>query len=494
MALDLTEPIADWTSSCRYEDIPERVRERARLQVASVLGAIFAGSRTRAGAGVARATRAWGDGDDATILPEGTRAPLLSACFVNATRSVALDYDDYLFAGHTGHSAVVAPLALGEHAGARGADVLTAQVVANEVAGRLGAAFLLGAHNGQMWTYIHALAGACVGARFLALDARATRNAIGIALAQPPYPLSPGFFGPDSKATLAASPLVDGMRAAFLAAEGLTGPADVLGAADGMLARFGPRPFRFPFSALGDAWVTDSLTYKLYPGCAYVDTAVDAFTDIRRQFEEKTGHDLAPDDVRAIHVAATMFTCGMEAMAAPHRVAGELRATDVNFSVGLSLGVSLVCGRIDASTLSPDSLARDRAAIERVAERVTLAQDPALDAQTGGLTDAGIDLGAFMAAGAEPESLAGADFSKFEMRFPARVTLTTASGDEFGAEVVVPFGGAGRPWDETMSLVREKFGVNATHLADPGAALETVLSFDSTRNISEVVAAVAAHP
>src|SRR6266513_2938618 len=85
-------------------------------------------------------------------------------------------------------------------------------------AGRIGAAALLGPHNGQMWAYIHNIAGAVVGGRFLGPDAAAIRNAIGIALAQPPYPLAAGFFGPDSKAVLAAGPLIEGMRAAELAA------------------------------------------------------------------------------------------------------------------------------------------------------------------------------------------------------------------------------------------------------------------------------------
>src|SRR5437879_10072251 len=175
-----------------------------------------------------RAASRWRRGDQASIMPSGPRSPLHAACYVNAAASVAYDFDDYLFAGHTGHSAVVGALAFAEALGHDGRTLIATQVAANEIAGRLGAAALLGPHNGQMWAYIHNIAGAVVGGRFLGPDANAIRNAIGIALAQPPYPLASSFFGPDSKALIAAGPLVEGMRAAELAAEGLTGADDIL--------------------------------------------------------------------------------------------------------------------------------------------------------------------------------------------------------------------------------------------------------------------------
>src|SRR5438309_2221464 len=165
-----------------------------------------------------------------------------------------------------------------------------------------------------MWTYIHALMGACIGARFAGLDARRARDAIGIALAQPPYPLAPAFFGPDSKATMVSEPLVAGLRAATLAAEGLTGPADILGDDAGLLNKIGARPLPFTFGALGSSWVTESLAYKIYPGCAYIDTPVDAFEQIREQFDQKTGRQVEAKDVESITVEATLFTGGMEQM------------------------------------------------------------------------------------------------------------------------------------------------------------------------------------
>src|SRR5947208_749469 len=69
-------------------------------------------------------------------------------------------------------------------------------------------------------------------------------HAIAIALYQPPFGLWPGFMGPPTKLLTAAEPAVQGARAVLLAAEGLTGPLDVVEHPRGLLRHFSyvPRP------------------------------------------------------------------------------------------------------------------------------------------------------------------------------------------------------------------------------------------------------------
>jgi 2-methylcitrate dehydratase PrpD len=495
MGSGLTHSLAEWAASFLPGDAPSSVVERARLQMASVLGATFAGARSELGARVRAAATRWSSSDEeASIIPTGPKTSIQTACYVNAASSVVFDYDDYLFAGHTGHSAVLGSLALGEAAGARGTEVLAAQIVGNELGGRLGAAMLLSPHNGQLWAYIHALIGAAVGGRFRGLDAEGMRHAFSIALATPPYPLAPAFFGPDSKALIAAGPLVEGLRAADLAAAGVTGADDILGDPNGFLAKLTNKPLDFVFGGLGSAWVTDSLTYKLYPGCAYIDTPVDAFASIMEAFANKAGRALIADDVGSVRVEATLFTAGMEQMSAPYRGREALRAVDVNFSAALSLGVLVACGEISPETLSRSSLAQNRDAVLAVADRVTVEQDAALSLAAGGPADVGVDLLGYL-SGTNNDAAAQfgrADFSKFEMRFPARVTLVTASGEEFVAEQAIPAGGAGRPLGQLAAGVREKFLRNARpHLGDKAEeVLELILAFDGSPDVGTVVSAI----
>jgi 2-methylcitrate dehydratase PrpD len=286
---------------------------------------------------------------------------------------------------------------------------------------------------------------------------------------------------------MASGPLVEGIRAAELASEGVTGADDIIGDPNGMLSKIGARPLPFVFSGFGNAWVTESLAYKLYPGCAYVDTPVDAFNDIREAFAAKTGRPLGPDDVSRVHVEATMFTAGMEALATPYRRRDRLTPVDVNFSVGLSFGVLLVSGEISGASLSAGSLEANRDTILAVADRVTVEQSPELTLDVGGLSDLGIDA-AQLFAGGDGLTLDGADFSAFQMRFPARVALSTTGGEEFTAEVRIPAGAPGRPLDEMRAGVAGKFLRGARGvLRDPDGALEAVLAIDSSPDVRGVI-------
>ena len=141
----------------------------------------------------------------ATVLATGERSGPADAALANAVCSMAHDFDDIVWMGHTCHSAVFASLAVAEHEGRSSAELLIAVIAANEVAGRLGASSFLGPLNGQMWTFIHLLGAAAATAKLLGLDELRTAHAMAIALAQPPFPLQAGFFSSTSKLLAAAT-------------------------------------------------------------------------------------------------------------------------------------------------------------------------------------------------------------------------------------------------------------------------------------------------
>lgn len=485
-----TRAVADFASSLRFEDIPQRVHDRTKAQFLSVLAAIHAGRHSEGTIAAIDTARTWGSDDEATVLLTGERLPRHNAVFANACASVSFDFDDYLFAGHTGHSAVCASLAYGEVHGASGRDVLTAAAVANEVGGRLGASLLFGPQNGQMWSYIHVLEAACVASRFLGLDAARTAHAIGIAFTQPPYPLMPAFMGPDSKLLIPASTTVDGCRAAELAARGWTGNTSILEDHQGFLRKFNENNLGWILSGFGDAWLSDTLTYKVVPGCAYIDTVVDSFADIMRAFERDHGRPLRADDVQHIDVRCGLFTSGMEGFSKTYRSDERLEPISVNFSVALSSGLMLTAGRLAPEFLSHKYLDANREAIETAAAKVTVEHDAAIDARSSEASSSkGFDLGPVLSA----KSLDGVSFEGYVMAFPADVTLTTSDGRTYESSEDVPLGGAGRLWDETSSLVREKFLSNFTgDEAHAKAAIDAVSSLEEIDDIRELTGLVAA--
>src|SRR5262249_2264476 len=129
------ERLAEWLVALRWEDIPEGGRERARHQGAHVVASMIAGAENDDAASVRRAVSGWGTAGPCTVIPTGERLPLAEALLVGGAHSMALDYDDYVAMGHTGHSAVLVSLALAEMRGGPLRDPLVAQVAANEIGG-----------------------------------------------------------------------------------------------------------------------------------------------------------------------------------------------------------------------------------------------------------------------------------------------------------------------------------------------------------------------
>lgn len=474
-----TRDLAEWSAELRANDIPSGTARRAGWQWASVLGAILAGgAHPHSRALGAAASRTGGTGP-CTLLPDLDGVAAETAVWANTARSVLLDFDDYLFAGHTGHSAVLVSLAVGELLGASGAELLAATVAANEAGGRLGAAMLTGPHNGQMWAYIHNIGAAVAAARLLGLDAAATGHAIGLSLTQPPYPLPAAFMGSDGKALTPSGPAVEGMRAAFCAAEGMRCDVDVLSDRSGFFARVHPGALAGMFSGFGDAWVSDSLSYKVYPGCAYLDTAADATLMLVAR-EGVTAGDVARGTIRA-----GLLTMGMEEMSGWYRGPGNaLREINLNFSAAYSVAIALTAGRLTAREFEPAWWEPRAAALDDLARRIEVKHDSAM---TAGMSQThGFDLMGILAKGAESPVLDGASFVDYESRFPATVELELRDGRVVTQTVEVPLGGAGRPTEETRGLVRAKLEENG---APQGAftALESLAALTSAADVRSLL-------
>ena len=359
-AVTLCEEIGDWAASLRGDDLPGSVRERAELQARCVEAGRAAGAEAAAPFEAA--------------APDGP----VGEIYRSAVASIAHDWDDYLFMGHTGHSAVPAAAAFATDPDAE----LVARVAANEVAGRLGAALFLGPHNGQFWASIHCASAAVAAAVGLGLDAERAAQALAIALYQPPYGMWPGFMGPRSKLLTAAEPAGVGARAALLAAEGVTGALDVIEHPRGVLTAlsFAPRPAMF--GGLGRVWLTDTLAYKRLPGCAYLQSVAEAALSAGIEAGEVAGAE----------IEAGWLTCEMEELGK----GPDLTPIRVNFSATLTVAVALIAGRLTPAELDPEWLGEHGDEVRALASRIELRHDPAATAATlRGSLDAGAspDLG-----------------------------------------------------------------------------------------------------
>ncbi len=442
-----TARMAEWVAQTRFEDLPRRVVEECKNQLLSVIASVHAGHFSEAGRIVSRAVKEWSNGKDATLMPSGERTAVGHAIFGNAALSMALDYDDYLFAGHTGHSAVLSALAVAEKIGVGGKHLLLAQALANEVEGRVGASVLIGPLNGQLWTFNHVVGSAIATCKLMELDKEQILGSIGIALLQPPYPLMPGFFGSDAKVLLASMAAPLGVQAAELAASGMRGAPDILENPQGFVSVFARTPLMGAYQGFGRIWLTDTLCYKIYPGCAYIDSFVDCILMMVRQ------NAIDARKVKAIHIAATPLTLAMDALSAPHLKGPNTLAQTLNFSVGYNAAVALI-----DKDLGPRQLTRERIkdpAVWELAAKVHLSQD---DVMTQRMRDRSLLKVTTTPEGERYElDLSTADLTNFRMSLGARVRIEMEDGRSFDAEQEVPFGAAGRTYDERRKAVEDKF-------------------------------------
>jgi 2-methylcitrate dehydratase PrpD len=340
MMTTICEQIGSWAASLAEADIPDSVRQRSALQRSSITAAAQAGAR------------------DASPFADVAGNGPLAEVFASAAASIAHDWDDYLYMGHTGHSTVAVSRAFAPDEPSR---ALAAQVAANEVAGRMGLALFLGPHNGQFWASIHCAAGAVAAGVGLGLDAQRLAHALAIALYQPPYGLWPGFMGPPTKLLTAAEPAVQGARAALLAARGVEGALEIIEDARGLLTHlsFVPRPNAF--GGLGEVWLSDTLAFKPYPGCAYLQAAVSAALSA----------GVRHADVQEVEIRGGYLTAGMETLGER----GGVSPVGVTFSAKLSVAVAILAGRLTHHELGVAWLADNERAIRELAARTTIRHD-----------------------------------------------------------------------------------------------------------------------
>src|SRR5258705_7060569 len=92
-AVTICEEIAEWAVGLSSDDLPASVRERAELQAVCVAAGRAAGEEAA--------------GRFAAVASDGP----VGEIYRSAAASIAHDWDDYLFMGYTGHSAVPAAAA-----------------------------------------------------------------------------------------------------------------------------------------------------------------------------------------------------------------------------------------------------------------------------------------------------------------------------------------------------------------------------------------------
>ncbi len=360
------EIAAEWITGLTLDAVPADVVELARAQRINILASLYAGARTAPGRAITAAVDAWDVGGSIRTLPDGRERSLQAALYLQAVHANALELDDFVFAGHTGQAAVGVPLVLGQ--GHSGEQVLLAQIAANEVAGRLGAVMTAGPQHGHMKAYLHRAAATTAAARLLELDASQTATALAISLSAPEYPLFPAAFSAETKVLCTGDPVVAGVRAAFLAAEGIGAAADIVEHAVGLVTSLSHYDRAPPiWDRLGEAWSMSAICFKPFAACAYAAAAASAVSEIVAD----QGDAWDPARVADIDVHTTVLTLTMEGFSKPHKP-GVLTPVNTNFSTRRTVALAMLDGDPRGEQFLPERFAELSPSIQALSDRVRL--------------------------------------------------------------------------------------------------------------------------
>jgi len=495
------ERAARWATGLTYREVPRPVRRAAKAQLTSTVGAAVWTTTHQLGDGIAAATAAAATAGEATFLGGEGYAPADAACG-NAALSMALDFDDTVLGGHTGHSSVFVPLAYAAANGAEGERVVLAQVAANEVAARLASAAAIGPFRGQQTAYVHAVGAAVARAVVEGDDAGTLADALGTALLQPPWPLEPPFLGADAKVRSATGPIRSGLAAVDSARAGLSGRPDLVEADAGFLAAFADRPLEEFLGGFGERWHTRAVTVKAVPGCAYVTAPVEAALQVRGRF------DRGRTAIARVDVHGSLFATEVDDRASPYLDGPDSPVAALSFTVPFNVAAALVDGEHTPRQLDER---RRNEGIWRLADRVFLHHDA--DFTLAALRSE-VPVGAMLRRVGPPVVAYAAktvglgatlrhlptllrfarkrplpdDLSTADKRMGARVEVTTTDGRTFEATVEHPSGFAGKPLAEVRAVARNKCreGLQATGLRESVARerADDLLAIDDATQVS----------
>ena len=344
-------------------DIPEPVRLSAVQCVFDLTTAVIAGHQTPNAVSVrAVAREAWGAGP-ASVWFSGERLPASGAAFATAAAACSLDLDDghRAAAGHPGAAVIPAVFAALDSNRLDAKRVLLAIALGYEVGVRISAARDLRSvptTNSGLWG--GQAAAAAVGA-LRGLPPLQIAHAIAIAGQTAPGQTATAYTRFRGNSVKEGIPwaAANGLLAASLAAQGFTGPIDILDDS----RYFAPGPLLLD---LGSSWHIAGTYFKPYSCCRWNHAPVDGLIGLMAE------HSIRAGDIVAIDVETFGRALTLSNEPAPSTLEGA------QYSIPFCLGVAATRG---ASALLPleDFVLADRAAIS-VARKVRLAVIPEFDA------------------------------------------------------------------------------------------------------------------
>src|SRR5262245_44723924 len=448
----LANRLAEYAGQLRFEDLPAPVVHEAKRRFIDSF-ATAAGAMDADAFEIARRCALRVQSSPGATLLGGGQSSVEWATFVNGLLIRYLDYNDTYLSLEPAHPSdnLAAVLAVGEAAGSSGRDLITAAVLAYEVQCRLCDAASLRKHGVDHVTY-GAISSALAACKLLRLDAVKTTHAVGLA-GVANVALRQTRSGELSmwKGCAFANAARNGVFAALLAAEGLTGPAPIFEGDLGLMKLVLRQAFTVaPLGrehGSGQPFMITQTYIKYWPAEYHSQSAIDAALQLRRELGGDVGKVKAVD-IHTFEASYNIIGKYKEAWTPKTRETAD-------HSLPYCTAVALLDGEVTLRQFDPE-----RYAAPDVLKLLTGVKVHLDDALT----------------------------QRYPRGIPNRIVVTLSDGRRLTQEVEFPRGHAGNPMTDAeveakfRSLVEPRYGRKT---AD--AVLDRCWKFDEVTNVTKVL-------
>ncbi|MDG7007959.1 MAG: MmgE/PrpD family protein [Nitrososphaerota archaeon] len=448
--MELAERLARYALSLRYPELDAKTVRETKGRIIDALGCAVGAFDEPPVAMARKAVSNLGHARGATIIGTGSATSPDLATFVNGLMVRYFDYNDTYLSKEPAHpSDNLAPcFAVGEAEDSGGKDVMAAAVAAYEVQCRLCDAADI-RHRG--WDHVnYGLVSAPLAAsRLMGLGVREATHSVNIAL-NAHIAMRQVRAGELSmwKGASFANAARNGVFAATLAREGMTGPAPIFEGEMGFFRQVSG-PFELDVEAFGRSggYKIDETYVKYWPAEYHAQTAIWAALELRKKITR-------PGEVESVMVET--HEAGYTILGKDREKWDPKTKETADHSLPYIVAMALLKGTVDNSTYSDRNLSNPRN-LDFV-RRVKVTEDPLLTAM-------------YPAKG-----------------MPNRVKVKMTDGREISAQVDVPRGHPLNPMS-TEEIEKKFIALTSARLGERKAkgALRRLWRLDEEKDLSELL-------
>jgi len=376
----ITRILADFVATHPSQGWDARVEHEAHRTLLNWVGCAIGASRHATVEAALAAVRELAPAAQATILGRGERVDIASAALLNGITSHTFDFDDTHLKTiiHPGGPVASAALALAEHIGAGGRQLVDAVVLGVDVACRVGN-MIYPDHYDRGWhitgsTGMLGAAAAC--ARLLALDPHRTAMALGIAASQPIGVREQ--FGSMTKAFHVGGAARAGLMSALMAKHGYTASIRALEAPRGLAQTYSTKcDWSEITDGLGKRFEISFNTYKPFACGIVIHPSIDGCVRLAGE------HGLRAADIERIDLRVHPLVLELTGKTAPRT------GLESKFSVFHACAAGILFGRAGEAEFSGEIAAH--ADVIALRDRIRASADTAIGEAAADVTITCVD-------------------------------------------------------------------------------------------------------